>query len=392
LALNLNRSSENCFDPENTPTSIWKQQGELLRLQGKIQEADALFEKFKNTPPRSARDCYLAAHLLTMRGKFHEALPLLQEAVQKDPQNFSAWFVCGNCHDSLQNYREAIACYTACIALRPQDHWAWFNRGLTHFHLGNFHWAIEDFDQTLRLWPKLADAYLNRGRAKEALGLNEEAIRDLNEALDHGAPPTQIYFDRAAVREKMKDRQGAQRDREELLKQQPHDEVSWIARGLAHLPQDPKGALADLDHALEINRYSFPALQNKAHVLADHIKDDRQAVQVLDEIVKLYPDSAMARAGRGVSLARINERTKALADAEEALLLDTNAPNVYQVACIYALTSRQNREDRLRAFELLSYSLKRGFGLQFVDIDTDLDPIRQTPEFAHIVAEARKAR
>src|SRR4029077_10667385 len=98
----------------------------------------------------------------------------------------------------------------------------------------------------------------------------------------------------------------------------------------------------------------------------------------------------MARAGRGVSLARLGQREKALADAEDALLIDTRPPNLYQVACVYALTSRQNPQDRLRAFELLSYGLKGGFGLDIVDSDSDLDPIRQTPEFGRLVAAARQ--
>jgi hypothetical protein len=79
-----------------------------------------------------------------------------------------------------------------------------------------------------------------------------------------------------------------------------------------------------------------------------------------------------------------------VADAEEALLLDARPPNLYQVGCIYALTSRQNPQDRLRAFELLSYGLNGGFGLDIVDTDSDVDPVRQTPEFRRIVAEARE--
>ena len=34
-------------------------------------------------------------------------------------------------------------------------------------------------------------------------------------------------------------------DRAEGLRRQPADELSWVSRGLARLPGDPKGALAD---------------------------------------------------------------------------------------------------------------------------------------------------
>jgi eukaryotic-like serine/threonine-protein kinase len=68
---------------------------------------------------------------------------------------------------------------------------------------------------------------------------------------------------------------------------------------------------------------------------------------------------------------------------------DSKAPNLYQVAGIFALTSRQETADRLRAFELLWHALKSGFGLDLVDIDGDLDPIRKEPEFQRIVADAK---
>ena len=100
-----------------------------------------------------------------------------------------------------------------------------------------------------------------------------------------------------------------------------------------------------------------------------------------------------ARAGRGVLLARRGKRDEALRDAKDALLRDTRAPNQYQVACIYALTSVVGKgypEDRTEAFRLLWSALKTGFGLDIIDIDTDLDPIRNDPEFSRVVKAARE--
>ena len=83
------------------------------------------------------------------------------------------------------------------------------------------------------------------------------------------------------------------------------------------------------------------------------------------------------------------ERAEALADAEEALKIDTRAPNLYQVACIYALTSKDHPEDRDEAYRLLWRALRTGFGLDWVDTDTDLDPLRSDPKFKNLVAGAR---
>jgi hypothetical protein len=78
-----------------------------------------------------------------------------------------------------------------------------------------------------------------------------------------------------------------------------------------------------------------------------------------------------------------------LADAEAAILRDTSAANLYQVACIYALTSKNHPEDKPRAFELLWKALRTGFGLGWVATDTDLDPVRSDPRFEKLVESAR---
>ena len=117
-----------------------------------------------------------------------------------------------------------------------------------------------------------------------------------------------------------------------------------------------------------------------------------QAVETLDTLLAFYPDYVPALAGRGVLRARLGRRESAHADAREALPKDTNPYNVYQVAGIYALTSRQNPDDRGEAFRLLESALRQGFGLDLIDKDRDLDAIRDQPEFRRIVDEARARR
>jgi tetratricopeptide (TPR) repeat protein len=284
---------------------------------------------------------------------------------------------------------EAAACYSTCIALRPDFAWTWYNRGLAYYKLNEQKKAVADLDRALALKPDLADAYLFRALAREGLHDYGGAVRDYTRALDHGSSVTQVYFLRAVAREKAGDHEGAKGDREEGFRRTPEDEGSWIARGMARLPQDPKGALADIETAVKLNPRSLAALQSKAHVLADWLHRDRDVVTTLDRAVALYPENVLPRAGRGVSLARLGELDRALADAQEALLLDTKPPNLYQVACIYALTSRKQPADRLQAFELLSRALRGGFGLDYVDTDSDLDPIREQPEFKGLVKAAR---
>ena len=65
---------------------------------------------------------------------------------------------------------------------------------------------------------------------------------------------------------------------------------------------------------------------------------------------------------------------------------------LYQVACIYALTSRQRAEDRPEALRLLARALGGGYGVELLGVDPDLNPLRDAPEFRRLLAAANSLR
>jgi tetratricopeptide (TPR) repeat protein len=297
--------------------------------------------------------------------------------------------VLGNSYYELGRHGDAIACFNACISLRPNFPWAWFNRGLAHLRLHHALQACEDFDEVVHLDANIADAYLNRAVAREELAQYAEARTDLNRSLEVGSENCRIYLRLAEVCAKSGDADASKKNLARCLQSVPNDEYDWIARGLAKRDDDPKGALEDFDKALALNPRSFEGLQNKAALLSDKFHKDAGALEVLDEAVRLYPDSVLACGGRGILLARQGKRDPALGDARKALELDPSPLTLYQVAGIFALTSKQNVEDRVQALHLLSSALRAGAGLEWVDDDHDLDPLREDADFKRIVAAAR---
>ena len=221
------------------------------------------------------------------------------------------------------------------------------------------------------------------------MGESAKAIADLTLAVELDPKRSHAYLFRANVRRKMGDKAEADLDEARGMRTEPHDVLSWVARGMAKRDSDPRMALADFEQALKLNPHSFEGLQNKAALLDDKFHKGREALDVMNETVRLYPDSVLARGGRGVLLARIDKRTEALEDAQEALLLDSSPPTLYQVACIYALTSKKEPGDQVKALNLLSAALRTGFALEMIDADHDLDPLRKLPEFTKAVAAAR---
>jgi eukaryotic-like serine/threonine-protein kinase len=388
-ALWLNESASVLVGPDNE-RSVLLQRALLLRLANRNAEAEATLQRGRALPPQTARDYYLLAGELASQGEVREATRLLEEATRREPSNAAAWAARGACHASLGQPQQAVAAFTTCVALRP-DFWRghlW--RGQAHLEAGEPARAAADFDTVLRLRPGFVPALVFRALARLATKDLAGAEADLTAALESKTDHTRIFFQRARVRQAAGDAEGARRDFEEGLKREPSDELSWVARGLARLPRDPNAALADFDAALKLNPSSRSAAQNKAHVLAEHLNRPDDAVAVLNPLVRRYPDFVEARIGRGVLHARLGRRKVAHEDAAESLSRDTRPLILYQGGCVYSLTSRQEADDRREAVRLLTAALRGGFGVNVLETDPDLAPLRGEREYGRLRELARE--
>lgn len=371
---------------DRLPRAVREQRAALLALGGSALPVEAPPE------PGSARDRFLVGAQLARVGRQRDALPHLTEATRLDPSNVSAWFVRGTAHLGLEQNELAAVSFAACVALRPDFAPAWQNRGVALNRLRQFPAARADFDRTLELDPARGEVYVLRAGLRDAAGDLPGAHDDLSAALAAGVSPVRVHFLRAAVRDRLKDKAGAAADRDAGLKLTPTDELSWVARGGVRKVRDAAGALADADEALKLNPTSAPALQLKAHLLAEYLNRPADALVAMNRAVSFHPDYVPARAGRAVLLARAGKRDDALRDAKEALLRDTRGPNLYQVACVYALTAATHPEDKPEALRLLATALRAGFGQQYIESDADLAALRGDPEFQRLLATTKGPR
>ena len=200
-----------------------------------------------------------------------------------------------------------------------------------------------------------------------------------------------MYLVRSRVHGKLGDKPAAERDYATALKTVPADERGWLARAHARVQRDPAGALADFEEALKLDPRLVAALQGKAHLLSK-AKKTEAAAEALTRVIAINPDSPDAWAGRGVLRARTNDRDGAVADAREALRLTRRPATVYQVAGIYATTSRAQPDDRREAYSLLDTALRAGYGFEHLKTDPELDAVRTDPEFQNVVDRARAYR
>src|SRR5262249_21181909 len=164
----------------------------------------------------------------------------------------------------------------------------------------------------------------------------------------------------------------------------------WIDAGLKCVEREPKAALAYYEKALELHPTSWLGLMNKVHALENLGRLD-EAVVFLGKAAAVPHDNEESRSTRGGLLARLGKREGAHADAK-ASMADGRPVSIYRAACVYALTSRKEPKDRAEALRLLAEALRRGFGVDYIEDDPDLDPLRQEPAFKRILEAVRELK
>jgi serine/threonine protein kinase/Tfp pilus assembly protein PilF len=387
----LNRRAEWSHPDPEACRGVWSQRAALASLARDSEGARRWAARASTVLLRTALDHLCEGRERLASRRYREALRSLEQAVALDPQGFWPRYYLGVCHQALAQEAKAVAAYDVCAALEPSFEGTYYNRGLARLRLEDFAAAVSDFSRAIEARPHLGEGFVNRALAQEGLKSYAEAIADLDRALEVGYSPVMVRLLRSRLHGKAGNHAAARRDQAEGLRLRPSDEHGWVARGRVRAASNLKGALADFDQALRLAPRSLPALQNKAHVLS-RLGRNVQAVEVLTDLIELYPTYVDAHSGRGVLHARLNNRPAALKDAAEALRLSDQPPTQYQVAGIYAMTSRTHAEDRHEAFRLLSLSLRAGFGFNYLNIDRELDPIRDDPKFKQVVDAARAHR
>jgi serine/threonine protein kinase/tetratricopeptide (TPR) repeat protein len=383
-ALPLNALAQACYEPDQVPRALLTQRSQICRLLGDRADAGRWQARAEKLHPVTAEERYQGAADQAVSGRLKDAILSLKKVVRDWPQSFSPQFLLALCHQKRQAYAEARACYSACIALRPDFPDGYFQRGWLDIRQKHWADAEADFTKVLKLRPRLASAYLQRAGARHGREDEEGALADLEQALQLRPGYIEAHLLRAAVHQSQGDHKAAKRDRQAVLDSRPVDAEDWTLRGQVRAADDPPGALADFNEALRLNARYRPALFHKAQVLSNLRGRNREALRVLDRLIALYPDYALARVKRGFLQALLDRWPEAHKDAEEALYRQPTPAMHYEAACVFAQTTATHPGDRHRAFQLLLAALRQGYPLPRLAADPKLAPLRRYPEFREL--------
>ena len=379
------------------PRALLIQHAELTLELGDEQKANHLRTKAESTPLLAAMpDAYWTASLLAAKHEFKQALPLLNRVVSETPDHYGAWLLRGVCLApkfsvaSLQKdqkvRQEALECFTTCIVMQPKGMWAYYHRGLVSYHLNLSMNAIADFDRilhedALKIQPALASAFVPRATALMGIEKLADAEGDLTRAIQEESNVPEYYFLRAGIRKKMAKHADARSDEQKVLELTPETAEGWTYRGMVRTGRDPNGALADFDTALAIEPDEPLTLLLKGRLLAQAMDRPKDANVSLSKALAIKPDYVEARTMRSLTYAALGERDLAHKDADMLIEREPSPQTHYQIARVYAITSRSCPKDAQYALGSLAHALRYGYGVQTYQKELDFAPLRKLPEF-----------
>jgi tetratricopeptide (TPR) repeat protein len=291
-----------------------------LHREGKLRDAERLYEAVLQTEPDHAEALHYLGVLCAQCGKIEDGIRLLQRSLARDPEAAGTLNDLGVALEKAARYEEALAPYERALALKPDYAEAHYNLGTVLQILGRHDQAICRFEGVITLRPGHADAHNNLGNSLHAVGRHEEAIPHLEQAL--------------ALRTKFPE---------------AHNNLGAALQALGRHDE----AIARFERALGLRSSFAEAHYNLGNSLY-HLDRFEEAARHYEQAISIQPNYARAHNNLGNSLSALGRQEVAITQFEEALRLDpTYAQAHYNLGNTLRLLNR-HRESLSRYDQALA--------------------------------------
>lgn len=185
--------------------------------------------------------------------------------------------------------------------------------------------------------------YRYLGQIREQLGYPQEALENYSKGLQHKADDVELRLDRAALLYRMGLHQRALSDYSDVLRLQPkHIEALQMRAHIQASLRNYKSARLDYETILHLEPLNSRA-QVGLVLVNDRSGRPREALDRINALVSMFPDSALYRAVRGGMLHRRKQYEYALADLNEAIRLCPTCADYYISRATLYLDMRKRR-------------------------------------------------
>jgi tetratricopeptide (TPR) repeat protein len=159
------------------------QRAVALHDQGRVREAEELYERVIKTDSRHFDSIYHLGSIRLRQGRDSDAEALFRRAVKIDKRSADAQHYLAIALTALQRLDEAVTHYLKALDLKPHDAVAHNNLGYVLQKLDRHKEAAKHYRKALSINSHYPEAHNNLGNALQSLGRTEEAIGHYRQAL-----------------------------------------------------------------------------------------------------------------------------------------------------------------------------------------------------------------
>ena len=318
-----------CLTPSSLSQGDPRQQAMSLESQGKNQEAEAAWEAISKHQP-SNPEPYAHMGLLEARLEHYpEAIRLYRKAMALDPSMPSLQLNLGLALFKNGDYRQAIEMFEPFLKAKPDDQRLNVLVGMSHYGLGEYgkaspylKRASQGDQQNLTLLLTLAHSCLYSQQYPCVLDAFHQIV-----ALNAESAEADMLVGEAL--DEMKEADGAIREFRAAAQVNPKEPN--VHFGLGYLLWK-KGQHADAAKEFQAELDNDPQHLQAMLYLADSEMQMNQLDQariLLEKLVKLSPDNAMAHRDLGIVYADLDRKQEALREFQAAIKLAPNDVNAH---------------------------------------------------------------
>ena len=175
------------------------QQAIAAHKEGKLEEAEKLYQKILEINPNHVEVYYNLSDILYKVKKFKEAEIKIKKAIELKPDFAEAYYYLGIILTNFSRFDEIEKSYKKAIQLKPDLTQAHYSLGILLFQLNRLDEAEDNIKKAIELKPDYAEAYSNLAGIMKDLGKFDEAEASYKKAIELKPDYAEAYSNLAGV-------------------------------------------------------------------------------------------------------------------------------------------------------------------------------------------------
>ncbi len=337
----------------------YAQLGEVYRLKYAVEldlkwlmQAENACEKAVQLDDQSPAPFVTLAQIHDARGNHDLALQEFKRALQIDPKNAAALGGLARSYEDSGRIADAEKAFEQAAAMRPDEWTGYNNLGAFYDRQGKYPQSIQAYRQALQITPDNSEVYSNLAAAYLDAG-GPEGLSKAEECLKKSIALSPSY-------------------------------PAYANLGLLYLQERRfADSAAATEHALQINGNNYLVWNNlliayEGAKQTEKAADARRKIaEIAEQVITVKPRDAMAQATLALMYAYDKNAEKAMPRIRTSLALANDDPNVLStIGEAYELLG-----DRTRALEYVHRSIQKGYGLEEIKMDPNLQALIADPRF-----------